>query len=333
VFSSTWQSWYWNDSAVTITVNSSLSFSSSATAAPSTVAPGASVSITATVTDTGTASLSNANIEVQVFNSAGTAVSTNVWSGQNFTGGQSHQYNYTWNVPSNQATGAYKVMIGVFDASWSTNYYWNSNGATITVASGAPPAAPTGLSATAGNAQVKLSWTASSGATSYSVYRGTSSGAEGVTPIATGITSTTFTNTGLPNGTTYFYKVAAVNASGTSPLSTETSGKPAAVNVTSLVKITATAFQFNRNSRTYNSTVTVQNTSSQSISGPIQLVLTNLPSGITLSNATGSTGGNPYITVANGALAAGKSASVSIKIQASSASQISYQSVVYSGAF
>src|SRR5262249_2566698 len=79
VFSSTWQNYYWNDSAVTITVTSSLSFSSSATATPSTVVRGNGVSITATVTDTGTASLSNANIEVQVFNSAGTAVSTNVW--------------------------------------------------------------------------------------------------------------------------------------------------------------------------------------------------------------------------------------------------------------
>ncbi|MCA1607668.1 MAG: hypothetical protein LC775_19875, partial [Acidobacteria bacterium] len=42
--------------------------------------------------------------------------------------------------------------------------------------SGAPPAAPTGLTATAGNAQVALSWTASSGATSYNVKRSTTSG-------------------------------------------------------------------------------------------------------------------------------------------------------------
>jgi hypothetical protein len=331
VFSSTWQTWHWNDTAATITVTSSLSFSSSATATPSTVVRGSGVSISATVTDTGTASLSNANIEVQVFNSAGTAVSTNVWSGQNFTGGQSHPYTYTWNVPSSQATGSYKVMIGVFDAGWATNYYWNSNGATITVTAAAPPVAPAGLAASAGNAQVTLSWTASTGATSYNVYRGTTAGGEGSTAIATGITSTNYTNTGLTNGTTYYYKVAAVNSAGVSPLSNEASAKPAAADVTSMFKITSTAFQLSGG--TYNSKVTVQNTSGHVVAGPLQLVLTNLPAGVTLANATGTTGGNPYITLVGSSLSAGKMAAVTIKLQASSPSQLSYQAAVYSGTF
>ncbi|MEI9976175.1 MAG: hypothetical protein WDO73_31470 [Ignavibacteriota bacterium] len=60
---------------------------------------------------------------------------------QNFTGGQTQQYTYTWNVPSGQANGNYTVMIGVFDAGWSTNYYWNSNGATVTVTA-TPPHPP-----------------------------------------------------------------------------------------------------------------------------------------------------------------------------------------------
>jgi len=88
------------------------------------------------------------------------------------------------------------------------------------------PAAPAGLTATAGNAQVTLSWTASSGATSYNIYRSTTSGGEGSTPIATGVSGTSFINTGLTNGTTYFYKVAAVNSAGTSPLSSEASATP-----------------------------------------------------------------------------------------------------------
>jgi endoglucanase len=88
------------------------------------------------------------------------------------------------------------------------------------------PAAPTELAATAGNAQVALTWTASSGAASYNVYRGTTAGGEATTPIATGITSTSYTSTGLTNGTTYYYKVAAVNSAGTSPLSSEVSATP-----------------------------------------------------------------------------------------------------------
>jgi endoglucanase len=88
------------------------------------------------------------------------------------------------------------------------------------------PATPTGLTATAGNGQVGLFWNASSGATSYNVYRGTTADGEATMPIATGITGTSFTDPGLSNGTTYFYKVAAVNSAGTSPLSNETSAKP-----------------------------------------------------------------------------------------------------------
>ncbi len=87
------------------------------------------------------------------------------------------------------------------------------------------PAPPTGLTATAGNHQVALNWTASSGATSYSVYRGTVAGGESSTAIAT-VTTTSYTNTGLTNGTTYYYKVAAVNASGTSAKSNEASAMP-----------------------------------------------------------------------------------------------------------
>ena len=312
-----------------------LTFTSSATATPASVPQGASTSISATVKDTGTASLSNANVEVQVFNSSGTAVSTNVWSGQNFAAGQTQQYTYTWNVPATQPTGAYTVMIGVFDAGWTTNYYWNSNGAAITVTGPTAPPAPTGLTAGAGNSQVTLAWTASAGAASYNVYRGTASGAESTTPIATGITATTYTNTGLTNGTTYYYKVAAVSSGGTSPMSNEASAKPvaAAADVTSSVKITSTALQYKTPTRTYNTTVTVTNQTQQTIAGPLQLVLSNLPAGVTLFNATGTAGGNPYITITANSLAPGRSASVKVEFRAPSASQISYTASVYSGVF
>ena len=77
-----------------------------------------------------------------------------------------------------------------------------------------------------------MSWTASSGATSYNVYRGTSAGGESTTAIATGITTTSYTNIGLTNGTAYYYKVAAVNSSGTSGYSNEASATPAAAATT-----------------------------------------------------------------------------------------------------
>jgi hypothetical protein len=87
-------------------------------------------------------------------------------------------------------------------------------------------AAPTGLTASAGNAQVSLSWTASTGATSYNVYRGTLPNQENATPIATAITTTTYLDTTVNNGPTFYYKVAAVNSAGTSALSAEVSATP-----------------------------------------------------------------------------------------------------------
>jgi hypothetical protein len=56
-----------------------------------------------------------------------------------------------------------------------------------------------------------LSWTASAGATSYKVYRSTSTGAE--TYLTTSST-TNCTDSGLVNGTTYYYEVTAVNSGG-----------------------------------------------------------------------------------------------------------------------
>jgi O-glycosyl hydrolase len=103
------------------------------------------------------------------------------------------------------------------------------------VASGVPPV-PTGLTATAGNAQVALSWNASTGATAYDVKRSTVSGS-GYATISSP-TTTSYTNTGLTNGTTYYYVVAAKNAGGSSANSTQASATPSA-GVSGLVKINA----------------------------------------------------------------------------------------------
>jgi fibronectin type 3 domain-containing protein len=95
------------------------------------------------------------------------------------------------------------------------------------------PGTPTGLTATRGNGQVGLSWTApasngGSAITGYNIYRSTTSGAETKVASPAG-TGTTYTDTGLANGTTYYYKVTAVNTVGESALSTEASATPATV--------------------------------------------------------------------------------------------------------
>jgi alpha-N-arabinofuranosidase len=83
-----------------------------------------------------------------------------------------------------------------------------------------PPLPPTSLGATASNAVVTLSWNGSAGADSYTVKRSTTSGSGYVT-IASGVTATSYLDTGLINGTTYYYVVAATNIYGTSLNSAE----------------------------------------------------------------------------------------------------------------
>lgn len=90
----------------------------------------------------------------------------------------------------------------------------------------ASPAAPTALTAVAGNQQVSLNWTASTGATSYHVKRATTSG--GPYTQTGSATTTGYLDVGLTNGTAYFYVVSAINTSGESTNSSQVSSTPTA---------------------------------------------------------------------------------------------------------
>jgi predicted phage tail protein len=94
------------------------------------------------------------------------------------------------------------------------------------------PGSPSGLTATAGNAEVSLSWTAPAsdgGAqiTSYDIYEGTTGNVKITAPVASS-KGTSVTVKNLANGTTYYFKVAAVNTVGVGPASSAASATPAA---------------------------------------------------------------------------------------------------------
>jgi fibronectin type 3 domain-containing protein len=76
------------------------------------------------------------------------------------------------------------------------------------------PDAPASLGATPAPGQVTLNWTAATGAASYDVYRGVTSGGESSVGRITGITGTSTTVRGLADSGNYFFQVSSVNSSG-----------------------------------------------------------------------------------------------------------------------
>ena len=90
----------------------------------------------------------------------------------------------------------------------------------------APDTAPTGLIASASTGAVSLTWQApNDGETWYTVRRALTAGGP-YTVLADTVSSTSFSDTTVTNGTTYYYVVAAVNIQGTGPNSAEVNATP-----------------------------------------------------------------------------------------------------------
>jgi hypothetical protein len=87
------------------------------------------------------------------------------------------------------------------------------------------PAAPTGLTATAGTGQVTLAWDMDETVASYHLYWGTAPAATAGRTQIPDVTSP-YTHTGLTSGATYYYVVTAMTAGEESPPSQEVRATP-----------------------------------------------------------------------------------------------------------
>ncbi len=142
--------------------------------------------------------------------------------------------------------GPFAYVMSITETNWTDTglsgngqYFYtvtavNAAGVATSTAVGGPPGIPAALGATAGNGQILLNWPASAGASSYTVLRGTSSGNENLT-VATGITANSYIDSGLANGTTYYYVVEAAGSGGTSGASPEASATPNNTGIAGLV--------------------------------------------------------------------------------------------------
>ncbi len=170
------------------------------------------------------------------------------------------------------------------------------------------PSAPTGVTATPGNAQVSLNWNASSGATSYHVKRSTTTGGPYTQMAAP--TTTSDVDTGLANGTTYFYVVSALNSAGESGNSAEASATPVLPVPATPTGLTATAGDTQVTlSWNASSAATSYHVKRATVSGGPYTTVAS-PSG-TSDTDTGLTNGTTYYYVVSAVNAAGQSANSS----------------------
>jgi hypothetical protein len=112
-------------------------------------------------------------------------------------------------------------FVGVFFNNATSSNWSGFDDFSISVASAPYP--PLSLSATDGNSTIGLNWAASAGATSYNLKRGTVSGSY---PTVIGVSGTTYTDTAVTNGTTYYYAVSAINGVGEGANSDQISATP-----------------------------------------------------------------------------------------------------------
>lgn len=117
---------------------------------------------------------------------------------------------------------------------------WGCGGSTTRYDPGAPTATA-GLTATAGNNQVALSWATATNAKEYVVYYSTNPGVTKSTGTKfTSTPSTTATVTGLTNGTTYYFVVTSINANSESAESNQAAAMPSASRSFSQSDLTGT---------------------------------------------------------------------------------------------
>lgn len=77
--------------------------------------------------------------------------------------------------------------------------------------------------------------------------------------------------------------------------------------------------------------LTLTNISSDTISGPTELVITDLTAGVTVTNANGTYDGDPYITMTAGAFSPGQKVSIRIQFSDPSGDRFGYNVEEYSG--
>lgn len=238
----------------------------------------------------------------------------------------------TGTVVSDQATVIFDANAPISTAVWSN-----------TLDLTRPVSRVTALPSTESAASFVVSWSGTdigSGIQSYTIYVSDSGGPYGKWLTQTPNTNATFI--GNINHTYSFYSTATdfagnTEAAKTSPDTSTSVVVPCAGNASASFAITRGGFRLNHATGQFTQSVTVQNTSSAAISGPISIVLDNLSSNASLAGGTGITACNAplnsqFINLSSGSLAAGASSAVTLTFTDPSQAGITYSTRMLTGA-
>jgi uncharacterized protein len=108
---------------------------------------------------------------------------------------------------------------------------------------------------------------------------------------------------------------------------------PTWFDMTSSFAVTKYAPVLNRTTGKYTAKLTFKNTTAATINGPFHVTFSGLAAGVTVDGAAGTKDGAPYITAANGTLAAGATATLNVTFSNPAKVGISYSNAIYTGSF
>jgi autotransporter-associated beta strand protein len=177
----------------------------------------------------------------------GTVLASQTYAGSSITPGAWHYLSLGFTTPGNVAAGNLQVQLVFATAGYAAGNAFGQgefDDIQLTASAANTPAAPSGLTATAASAsEIDLSWANNaSNQTGFQIDQATSSDfTQNLTTVTVGANATTYAATGLSSGTTYYYRVRAINANGVSANSA-TAGATTAVTIPAAPSgLTATA--------------------------------------------------------------------------------------------
>ena len=177
------------------------------------------VTLTATVA-AGTDRANTSKVTFSIVSASGTAATG---FPLDVTTGSNGVYTTTWTPPTG-TSGAYIFDATAYTSGGAPGNQWEIH---ANVVNNGAPAKVTNVTAVPGNTCVTLTWdsTTASDFDHYQVWRGTSSGGEVL--VLDNLTANGYTDSGLSNGTKYYYEIICVDTSGnSSPPSSEVSATP-----------------------------------------------------------------------------------------------------------